>query len=187
MASDASAGVLASVGDTLAALRRSRGLSAGQLARRAGVGKATLSEIEAGRRNATLETLHALTRALGVSLGAPLAGLTETTVASAAVWADLAARHVDPAGVTELYRVSIRAGAAPHSAAHAPGLTKTAIVFRGCLLVTAAGGERRVEAGETAQWTAPEPETYTVMGGRDVEASVLLRYPRPDMRDPEIS
>ncbi len=49
-----------SIGENLAALRRARGLSAGELARRAGVGKATLSEIEAGKRNATIETLHSL-------------------------------------------------------------------------------------------------------------------------------
>jgi XRE family transcriptional regulator, regulator of sulfur utilization len=176
MGTESTAGVLASVGDSLAALRRARGLSAGELARRAGVGKATLSEIEAGRRNATLETLHALTRALGVSLGAPLAELAEPSVAGAGVWGDLAARYVDPGAVTELYRMRIHAGAMPHPAAHAPGLSKTAIVFRGTLLVVAAGTERRLDAGQTAQWMAEEPETYTVVGERDLEASLLLRY-----------
>src|SRR6188472_2201071 len=64
--------VPASLGRSIGRLRRERAWSAAELARRAGIGKATLSEIEAGRRNTTLETLDALTRALGVALSAPL-------------------------------------------------------------------------------------------------------------------
>ncbi|HYB29525.1 MAG TPA: XRE family transcriptional regulator [Solirubrobacteraceae bacterium] len=176
MAAAARSPLLATVGENVAALRRSQGLSAGELARRAGIGKATLSEIESGRRNATLETLHALTRALGTSLGTPLADVTDGAVAGHSVHARLAARHTDPNGVTELYRVRIHAGSTPHDAAHAPGLLKTAIVFRGTLLVVAAGTERRLEAGDTEQWAAEAPETYTALGDRDVEASLLLRY-----------
>ncbi|HUA45549.1 MAG TPA: helix-turn-helix transcriptional regulator [Solirubrobacteraceae bacterium] len=180
MALGARSPLLATVGENVAALRRSRGLSAGELARRAGIGKATLSEIESGRRNTTLETLHALTRALGTSLGTPLVDVTDGVVAGDGVRAHLAARHVDRGGVTELYRVRIHAGSPPHLAAHAPGLLKTAIVFRGALLVAAAGTERRLEAGQSGQWAAEEPETYTALGALDVEASLLLRYSRQD-------
>lgn len=60
------------VGRRLRELREERGLSLSALARRSGTGKATLSELEAGRRNPTLETLYALTTALGVSLSAAL-------------------------------------------------------------------------------------------------------------------
>ncbi len=52
----------------IAAHRRARGWSQSRLARSAGVGKATLSEIEAGARNPTLETLYAIAAPLGVPL-----------------------------------------------------------------------------------------------------------------------
>lgn len=53
------------VGRRLKQLRVDSGLSLSELARRSGVGKGTLSELETGRRNPTLETLYALTTALG--------------------------------------------------------------------------------------------------------------------------
>ena len=45
----------------LRALREERGISLSTLARLAGVGKATLSGLENGTRNPTLETLYAVT------------------------------------------------------------------------------------------------------------------------------
>jgi transcriptional regulator with XRE-family HTH domain len=166
------------IGENLAALRRARGLSAGELARRAGIGKATLSEIEAGKRNATIETLHSLTVALGVPLGAPLADVHDPALAGKSIRADLVTRLEDPLGTTELYRVLLRARGAPHPAASGPGLIKTAIVFRGTLSVTGPGPARRIDSGRTDSWHAEAPETYAVIGNEDVAASLLLRYPR---------
>lgn len=68
----------ATVGRRLRHLREERGLSLSALARQSGTGKATLSELEAGRRNPTLETLYALTTALGVALSAVLTDGTDT-------------------------------------------------------------------------------------------------------------
>lgn len=56
------------VGERLRRLRQDGGLSLSELARRSGVGKGTLSELETGQRNPTLETLYALTTALKVPL-----------------------------------------------------------------------------------------------------------------------
>ena len=60
------------VGRRVRALREDRGLSLSALARLAGVGKATLSGLENGTRNPTLETLYAITAQLGVPLAAVL-------------------------------------------------------------------------------------------------------------------
>ncbi|MFI6650203.1 helix-turn-helix domain-containing protein [Streptomyces sp. NPDC050529] len=49
-------------------LRRGSGLSLSELARRSDVGKGTLSELERGRRDPSLETLYALTTALDAPL-----------------------------------------------------------------------------------------------------------------------
>src|SRR4051812_41709202 len=56
------------VGQRLRRLREERGLSLSALARAAGLGKATLSGLEHGTRNPTLETLYAVAGALGVPL-----------------------------------------------------------------------------------------------------------------------
>src|SRR6476661_247151 len=48
-------------------LRTARGLSAAGLAREAGVARATLAELEAGRGNPTIETLYGLARVLGIT------------------------------------------------------------------------------------------------------------------------
>jgi XRE family transcriptional regulator, regulator of sulfur utilization len=173
--------VRATIGENVTALRRARGLSMGELARSAGIGKATLSEIESGKRNATIDTLYALTVALGVPLGAPLQDVRDPVLAGQGIRADLATRLVDPHGTSELYRVVIRAGSPPHPAAGEPGLHKTAIVFRGTLLITGPGTERRVQSGQTAEWSADAPESYSALGHEDVAASLLLRYSREVM------
>ncbi|MFI6610133.1 helix-turn-helix domain-containing protein [Streptomyces sp. NPDC050507] len=56
------------VGELLRRLRRRSGLSLSELARRSGAGKATLSELERGRRDPSLETLYAPTTALDAPL-----------------------------------------------------------------------------------------------------------------------
>jgi transcriptional regulator with XRE-family HTH domain len=166
----------ARIGENLATLRRARGLSAGELARLAGVGKATLSEIEGGKRNPTVETLYALTAALGVPLGAPLADIPNPVLEGQSIRADLVTRLEDPLGTTELYRVLLRARSAPHTGASAPGLMKTAIVFSGALLIAGPGSARRISSGQSDSWSAQAPETYAAIGDKDVAASLLLRY-----------
>src|SRR5689334_3942299 len=63
-----------------AALRRERervGISLAELARRAGLAKSTLSQLEAGTGNPSIETLWSL----GVALGVPFSNLVEPPVA----------------------------------------------------------------------------------------------------------
>src|SRR6185436_4575987 len=57
------------VGESIKRAREARGLSLSDLARQSGTAKATLSALEAGRANPTLETLWALAAALQLSLG----------------------------------------------------------------------------------------------------------------------
>lgn len=131
------------VGRRLRALRHQQDLSLSELSRRSGVGKGTLSELESGRRNPTLETLYALATALGRPLSAllsdpapqgrpgpgPGAGAVFGAgpdgslpgVSGSAVTAVLLERHEDTAAVTDVFRVIIRAGATQESEAHVPG------------------------------------------------------------------
>ena len=56
--------LLREVGQRIRAARRAGGLTAAELARRAGVSRRTVTEAEGGRANLTLTSLHALARAL---------------------------------------------------------------------------------------------------------------------------
>ncbi len=63
------------VGANVRRLRRNRGLSLVELGQHASVAKGTLTQLEAGRGNPTLETVQSLGRALGLSLaGLPFTG-----------------------------------------------------------------------------------------------------------------
>jgi len=60
--------LLRAVGQRIRATRRAGGLTAAELARRAGVSRRTVTEAEAGRANLTLTRLHALAGALELPL-----------------------------------------------------------------------------------------------------------------------
>src|SRR3954468_8584319 len=63
------AALLAAVAANLRALRDGAGISLGELARRAGIAKSTVSQLEAGTGNPSVETLWALAVALSVPFG----------------------------------------------------------------------------------------------------------------------
>ncbi len=165
----------ATVGPRVAALRAARGWSLSELARRASLGKATLSGLEAGTRNPTLDTLHAVAAALELPLTAILATSPTGLVHGVAVEMALL-RVFDDGPVTyELFRMRIPAGAAQQSPPHHAGVTEHATVFAG-VLQTEAG---RAGPGEYVEWAADVPHGYAAVGDADVLASLLIRYPRP--------
>ncbi|WP_300008139.1 helix-turn-helix domain-containing protein [Pseudonocardia sp.] len=166
----------AGVGPRVTALRAERGLSLSELARRAGVGKATLSGLEAGTRNPTLETLQAVTSALGL----PLAALVGPgAVRGAAVEVELL-RVFDDGPVTyELYRLWLPAGTAQTSPAHHAGVTEHITVFAGTLEAGPVDAPLRAGPGEHVEWAADTAHGYRAAPGADVHAGLLIRYPRP--------
>ena len=167
------------VGRRVRELRIERGLSLSELARRSGVGKATLSELESGRRNPTLETMYALTTALETPLSSILAGAAAgAAISGSAVDAVLAERFEDATATSEVYRVRIRAGTVQESAAHAPGTEEHMVVLAGTARLGDASSPRLVSAGEHAHWAADVPHLYGAPSG-DVEAVLIVRYPAP--------
>lgn len=170
------------VGARLRALREAQAMSLSELARAAKVGKATLSELESGRRNATLETLFALTTALGIPLSAilPAPGDAESsaeTIHGTAVDATLVARFDDREAATELYRLTIRTGRRQISPGHATGVREHLIVFAGVAVVGPASAPIHLEAGTSGSWTADVDHIYATEGHDDVAAALLMRYP----------
>ncbi|MFF7183191.1 helix-turn-helix domain-containing protein [Streptomyces sp. NPDC008121] len=168
----------AHVGSRLRELRKVRGWSLSELARRSGIGKGTLSELESGGRNPTLETLYALTTALGTPLSTVLQGFAPTTagISGQAVDAVLTERLEDDAAVTETYRIRIRAGIIQESAAHTPGTTEHIIVLAGTARVGPRTAPVTVGPGRHSGWAADVPHLYHAPS-TDAEALLTVRYP----------
>jgi transcriptional regulator with XRE-family HTH domain len=175
------------VGRRLRQLRVERKLSLSELARRSGLGKATLSELESGQRNPTLETLYAVTTALGVpvsaALAVPLSAMTtlggpRAGVSGEAVTAVLTERYEDDTAVTDVFRIRIRAGAVQESAAHIPGTQEHLLVLGGTARVGDPAAPLTAGPGAHAHWAADRPHLYSAPDG-DVEAVLFVRYPLP--------
>jgi transcriptional regulator with XRE-family HTH domain len=165
------------VGRRLRQLREERDLSLSALARRSATGKGTLSELEAGRRNPTLETLYALTTALGVPLSALLTpGAERTGISGAAVTAVLTERFEDAAAVTDVFRIRIRAGGRQESAAHIPGTEEHLLVLGGTAVVGDPARPQTAGPGGHAHWPADVPHLYSAPHG-EVAAVLFVRYP----------
>jgi transcriptional regulator with XRE-family HTH domain len=170
-------------GARLRELREARELSVSQLARMTGLGKGTLSELESGRRNPTLQTLYTVTTALGVPLSAALPpGEVQqpdaATISGEAIDAVLVDRFVDAAATTELYRVRIRAGRRQDSEPHAAGVTEHWIVYAGAVAMGPVDRPVALGPGDSTSFTADVPHRYVVEGAEDVAATLLVRYPR---------
>lgn len=176
------------LGRRLRALRHAQDLSLSELSRRSRVGKGTLSELESGLRNPTLETLYALTTALGCPLSAVLsdppstpwaAGAPLPGVSGSAVTAVLLERHEDGAAVTDVFRVTIRAGATQESEAHVPGTRESLMVLTGTAVVGPPQDTRTIGPGASAHWRADAPHIYRAPE-EDVHGILFVRYPTAD-------
>ncbi|WP_372346294.1 helix-turn-helix domain-containing protein [Streptomyces sp. KL116D] len=168
------------VGRRLKALRQAVGLSLSELARRSGVGKGTLSELESGLRNPTLETLYALTTALGRPLSAVLedpAGAGVRGVSGSAVTAALIERYEDGDAATDVFRVTIADGATQESAAHVPHTTESLMVLSGTAVVGLPDAPQTAGPGAYAHWRADAPHLYSAPHG-EVHGVLFVRYPK---------
>lgn len=175
------------VGANVRRLRRTRGLSLVDLGQHAGLAKGTLTQLEAGRGNPTIDTLQALSRALGVTLGELVAEPPET--APRVVRADdgplvpdweLEARliqrtHIGSA-IIELYGMRLQADGVHHSPAHAPGVLEQLYVLDGTLEAGPEDATVTLRPHYFARYSADEPHRYAAVDG-PVRALMLMLFP----------
>ncbi|MGW5353529.1 helix-turn-helix domain-containing protein [Streptomyces sp. NPDC004031] len=170
------------LGARLRRLRDERGCTLSELARRSGIGKGTISELENDRRGARLDTLFALTTALDAPLGALLpdgpsaAGPPGTgAVRGDSVAAVLLGRW--PAGpqLVEVYRAEL-AETRQDSAPHATGVEETVTVVRGRVRVGPAGAGRDLGPGESLRYPGDRAHRFRALGG-PAEIVLLMHYP----------
>lgn len=164
------------IGNRIRALRTERGLTLSELALRAGIGKATLSGLEAGTRNPTIETLYAVSAQLGVPLASLLSEGPREPMHGDSVTGELLEVFADGTVTTELYRLRIRPGRLQTSPAHPPGTTEYLTVYEGVARVGPKNAPFRVAAGEHMSWVADVPHVYEAEGDAEVVASLVIRY-----------
>jgi XRE family transcriptional regulator, regulator of sulfur utilization len=170
----------AGVGPRVRALRQARGMSLSELARRAALGKATLSGLEAGTRNPTLDTLHAIAAALGLPITALVATGGPARLRGSAVEIEVVRTFADDRVTYELCRMRIPAGSSQQSPPHHAGVTEHAMVFAGVLEAGPVDAPVRAAAGEHADWAADVRHGYAAIGDTDVLASLVIRSPHPE-------
>ncbi|MEV4637364.1 XRE family transcriptional regulator [Actinoplanes sp. NPDC049548] len=160
-----------------AALRREReraGISLAELARRAGLAKSTLSQLENGTGNPSIETLWSL----GVALGVPFSRLVEPPTPSVRViragdkprlradQADFAASLL-AAGSTharrDLYVMELEPGQPREAEAHIPGSVEHVVVAAGRLSAGPAGERVELGPGDYVAFPGDVPHHYEAL------------------------
>lgn len=175
--------VMAGVARTVRALRRSRGLSADQLAARAGVSKGSLVALENAAGNPNLATLVRLADALGVPvtqlIGEPPGPPVRVYDAAQAppLWQGPAggtARVLvttPTAAPVELWRWDLGPGESYQSHPHLAGLVETVTVISGTAVVTVDGTDYPLRPGLTAVYGGDAEHSFR---GGEPEGGCLL-------------
>jgi transcriptional regulator with XRE-family HTH domain len=168
-----------------ASIRREReraGLSLTELARRAGIAKSTLSQLESGVGNPSVETLWAL----GVALGVPFSRLVDlprpavrvvragegpVTYSERASYAATLLASCPPNARRDIYRIHVQPGEPRLSEPHMPGTTEHLVLSTGRALAGPAGQPANLGPGDYIAYPgdarhifrALEPDTTAVM------------------------
>lgn len=155
-------------------LKRAKSLSA--LARDAGISKATLSGLERGTGNPSIDTVWSLAQALNVPFGA-LFDDTAADVIRVTRLADAQVVSSEPGftrrrllsrearGGTELYVLDLERGVRRAAAAHSPGVVEHVIVVRGRVDVGPDGDSLVLGPGDCVTFSADRPHHYEVVSG----------------------
>ena len=174
-----------SVGETVHRLRRGHGLTLDELARRSGVSKSMLSQIERNRTNPTFATVWRLTNALGIGLDEVLRNGDEEKAV------DLVPGHavptirsadgkcllrilgpLDMAGSVEWYELIAEPGAALVSQPHEAGTMEHLSVLEGTFSVDS--GDQSMEVAPEATGRFRADQTHAIRNPGDAPARAFL-------------
>jgi transcriptional regulator with XRE-family HTH domain len=173
------------VAANLRRLRGEQGRSLSELARASGIAKATLSALEAGRGNPTIETLSSLATALGVPFGDLLAGgapepvhvvhaAEGTTVPGTANTLRLIVRLPGNPPI-ELYEARFPPRSKRAAGAHGPGTREHVLVTQGALRTGPADRTADLRAGDYAGFAGDEMHLYEA-GPRGARALLIMQW-----------
>jgi transcriptional regulator with XRE-family HTH domain len=168
-------------------LRAARGLSAAGLAREAGVARATLAELEAGRGNPTVETLYGLAKVLGVTFADLLIEAASAPVhvvragegpqiPGAVVQGRLLRQSAVQRARVEMYDFRVVPGEPRHADGHLAGVIEQLLVHSGRLRVGPETGPVELGPGDFAAFEASVPHVYEALDG-PVAATLVIVTP----------
>jgi transcriptional regulator with XRE-family HTH domain len=170
-----------------ASLRRERdraGLSLSELARRAGIAKSTLSQLESGTGNPSVETLWAL----GVALGVPFSRLVDPArpgvrVVRAGEGPVVHSEHASyaatllascpPGARRDIYRVWAGPGEPRLSDPHVPGTTEHVIMSTGRALAGPVAEPVEIGPGDYATYPGDAPHVFRALDPGTTAVMVL--------------
>ncbi len=172
-----------------AAIRRERdraGLSLTELARRAGLAKSTLSQLESGVGNPSVETLWAIGVALGIPFSrlvdAPRPGVRVIRAGEGFVMYSERANYAatllaacPPAARRDLYRVRAQPGEPRLSDPHTPGTTEHVVLGAGRATVGPVGQPAELGPGDYVSYPGDEPHIFSALEP-DTTAVMLIEY-----------
>jgi transcriptional regulator with XRE-family HTH domain/SAM-dependent methyltransferase len=162
--------------------RELRGLTLSGLSQSCGVAKSTLSQLEQGQGNPTVETLWAIANTLEVPFGVLVSVASNDDMARNA---DLSGNGVNVRFIErttgepeiEIYTVEIESGHLKSSAPHPLGVVEKVVVIHGEMLVGDAVRPKLLRAGESHTFEADIAHVYGASHG-PAKAMVFIEYPR---------
>lgn len=170
--------------------RQRRGLSVSALAREAGVSKSTISELERGTSNPSLDTLWAIAKSLKVSLGDFFVAIDHDREPHVRRFRDAPSLTKEggahqaklllgwlASGQIEIAFVSLESGARRNSPGNAPGVVERVVCVTGQVQVGPTEHYATLDVGDLITFSADQPHFYHAPDGPG-ELVVVQQYPQ---------
>lgn len=177
------------IGQIAASIRRERersGLSMAELARRAGIAKSTLSQLESGAGNPSVETLWAL----GVALNVPFSRLVDpprpavkviragegpVTHSERADYAATVLSSCPPNARRDIYRIEAQPGETRASDPHMPGTVEHVMIGSGRALVGPTEAPVELGPGDYVSYPGDAPHVFRALAP-DTLAVIVMEH-----------
>lgn len=165
---------LAVIAAALQRERRRAGLSLAEVARRAGIAKSTLSQLESGSGNPSIETLWALCVALDVPFARLVqpprpkvqvirAGEGLTVASERADYVATVLASCPPHARRDIYRISAQPGTPRESDPHMPGVIEHVVLSAGRALVGLAEDPVELGPGDYIAYPGDVPHVFKAL------------------------
>ncbi|MFF7991383.1 helix-turn-helix domain-containing protein [Kitasatospora xanthocidica] len=175
------------IGQIAASIRRERersGLSMAELARRAGIAKSTLSQLESGAGNPSVETLWAL----GVALNVPFSRLVDpprpvvkviragegpVTHSERADYAATVLSSCPPNARRDIYRIEAQPGETRASDPHMPGTVEHVMIGSGRALAGPTEAPVELGPGDYVSYPGDAPHVFRALAPNTLAVIVM--------------
>lgn len=180
------AGLISLIAASIRRERERAGLSMAELARRAGIAKSSLSQLEAGLGNPGVETLWSLATALGISFSRLVdpphsqvrvvrAGQGPVTFAEKASYAATLLASCPPGARRDIFWIAAQPGPARVSAPHMAGTVEHVMIAAGEALAGPTEDPVRLSPGDYIAYPGDAPHVFEALKP-DTTAVLVLEY-----------